>query len=103
MLQNMAGVLLKPAGLLQGISTTATSNRNTAAGVETRNPVGVHAWEGTQWLLRECNRDTRHAYIDAFLTCSCTVSDCGPVSRRGTGGQGLGSQQLVRRMGLMLE
>lgn len=75
---------------IKDILSVAKSNRHTAAGVETRNPVGIHAWEGTQWLLREPDRDTRHAYIDAFLTwlrLETTQDDtrarCGPV--KGTG------------------
>ncbi|KAF7131287.1 hypothetical protein CNMCM5793_004401 [Aspergillus hiratsukae] len=75
---------------IKDILSVAKSNRHTAAGVETRNPVGIHAWEGTQWLLREPDRDTRHAYIDAFLTWlrfettqDDTRARCGPV--KGTG------------------
>lgn len=37
------------------------------AGVETRNRVGMQAWEGTQWLLRDPDRQVRHAYVDALL------------------------------------
>ncbi|KAJ5626195.1 hypothetical protein N7510_002504 [Penicillium lagena] len=39
-----------------------------AAGVESRNPVGIHVWEGTQGLLRDSDREVRHAYADAFLS-----------------------------------
>ncbi|KAJ5106046.1 hypothetical protein NUU61_003393 [Penicillium alfredii] len=38
------------------------------AGVESRNPVGIHVWEGTQGLLRDSNRDVRYAYADALLS-----------------------------------
>ncbi|GAQ04079.1 protein efr3 [Aspergillus lentulus] len=76
---------------IKDILSVANSNRHTAAGVETRNPVGIHAWEGTQWLLRESDRDTRHAYIDAFLTwlsLETTQDDIratsGPVKGAGT-------------------
>lgn len=33
-----------------------------------RNRVGVHVWEGTQWLLRDEDRRVRRAYVDALLT-----------------------------------
>ncbi|RHZ45440.1 uncharacterized protein CDV56_104044 [Aspergillus thermomutatus] len=76
---------------IKDILSVANSNRRTAAGVETRNPVGIHAWEGTQWLLREPDRETRHAYIDAFLTwltLETTQDDtrarCGPLKGTGT-------------------
>ncbi|RAH65517.1 uncharacterized protein BO66DRAFT_474923 [Aspergillus aculeatinus CBS 121060] len=39
-----------------------------AAGAETRNKVGIHVWEGTQWLLQESQNEVRYAYADAFLT-----------------------------------
>lgn len=39
-----------------------------AAASESRNPVGIHVWEGTQGLLRDPDREVRHAYADAFLT-----------------------------------
>ncbi|GIK01814.1 plasma membrane localization protein [Aspergillus viridinutans] len=75
---------------IKDILSVANSNRYTAAGVETRNPVGIHAWEGTQWLLREPDRDTRRAYIDAlltWLTLETTQDDIRATSRpvKGTG------------------
>lgn len=39
-----------------------------AAGVESRDHIGVDAWEGTQWLLRAPERNVRSAYADAFLS-----------------------------------
>ncbi|OJJ44371.1 hypothetical protein ASPZODRAFT_72010 [Penicilliopsis zonata CBS 506.65] len=39
-----------------------------AAGVETRNRVGIHVWEGTHWLLRDPDQTVRYAYADAFLS-----------------------------------
>ncbi|KAJ5135043.1 uncharacterized protein N7515_004321 [Penicillium bovifimosum] len=41
--------------------------RATVSGAESRNPVGIHVWEGTQVLLRDADRDVRYAYTDAFL------------------------------------
>lgn len=35
---------------------------------ETRNQVGIHVWEGTHGLLRDSDREVRHAYADAFLS-----------------------------------
>ena len=39
-----------------------------AAGVESRDRIGIDAWDGTQWLLRAPERDVRYAYADAFLS-----------------------------------
>ncbi|KAJ6112226.1 hypothetical protein N7523_008287 [Penicillium sp. IBT 18751x] len=39
-----------------------------AAASESRNPVGIHVWEGTQELLRDPDHEVRHAYAEAFLT-----------------------------------
>lgn len=35
---------------------------------EARNAVSVHVWEGTQWLLRDEDREVRRAYVGALLT-----------------------------------
>lgn len=40
----------------------------TGAAVEARSRVGVQVWEGTQWLLRDEDREVRIAYVDALLT-----------------------------------
>ncbi|KAJ5404743.1 hypothetical protein N7465_006027 [Penicillium sp. CMV-2018d] len=40
----------------------------TMSGAESRQPVGIHVWEGTQVLLRDPDRDVRYAYTDAFLS-----------------------------------
>lgn len=40
----------------------------TMSGAESRHPVGIHVWEGTQGLVRDADRDVRHAYADAFLS-----------------------------------
>ncbi|KAJ9482868.1 hypothetical protein VN97_g10551 [Penicillium thymicola] len=40
----------------------------TMSGAESRQPVGIHVWEGTQVLLRDPDRDVRYAYADAFLS-----------------------------------
>ncbi|KAJ5561282.1 hypothetical protein N7535_004252 [Penicillium sp. DV-2018c] len=42
--------------------------KSTKFGAESRHPVGIHVWEGTQVLLRDADRDVRYAYVDAFLT-----------------------------------
>lgn len=42
--------------------------KNSASKSETRNPVGIHVWEGTQGLLRDSDREVRYAYADAFLS-----------------------------------
>ncbi|RAL09047.1 uncharacterized protein BO97DRAFT_407942 [Aspergillus homomorphus CBS 101889] len=39
-----------------------------AAGAEARDKVGIHVWQGTQWLLQESHNEVRYAYADAFLT-----------------------------------
>lgn len=40
----------------------------TGAAAESRSRVGVQVWEGTQWLLRDEDREVRAAYVDALLT-----------------------------------
>ncbi|KAJ5360955.1 hypothetical protein N7517_010146 [Penicillium concentricum] len=40
----------------------------TMSGAESRHPVGIQVWEGTQILLRDVDRDVRYAYTDAFLS-----------------------------------
>ncbi|CAI7625266.1 unnamed protein product [Penicillium glandicola] len=40
----------------------------TVSGTESRHPVGIHVWEGTQVLLRDADRDVRYAYTDALLS-----------------------------------
>ena len=40
----------------------------TGAATEARSRVGVQVWEGTQWLLRDEDREVRLAYCDALLT-----------------------------------
>ncbi|KAJ5950174.1 uncharacterized protein N7479_008587 [Penicillium vulpinum] len=40
----------------------------TMSGAESRHPVGIHVWEGTQVLLRDVDRDVRYAYTDALLS-----------------------------------
>ncbi|RMZ81532.1 hypothetical protein DV737_g2505, partial [Chaetothyriales sp. CBS 132003] len=55
---------------VKGILVRANSGR-TAGGVtttETRSRVGVHAWDGTQWLLKDSDSEVRLAYVDALLT-----------------------------------
>ncbi|KAL4915810.1 hypothetical protein BDW62DRAFT_187669 [Aspergillus aurantiobrunneus] len=53
---------------IKNILLVANSQRpTTSAGVESRNPVGIHVWEGTQWLLRDNQREVRCAYVDAIL------------------------------------
>ncbi|KAK2867870.1 hypothetical protein FQN49_003386 [Arthroderma sp. PD_2] len=37
------------------------------AGTDSRHRVPVQAWEGSQWLLRDSDRDVKHAYVEAFL------------------------------------
>ncbi len=38
------------------------------AAAEARSRVGVQVWEGTQWLLRDEDREVRCAYVDSLLT-----------------------------------
>lgn len=40
----------------------------TTSAAESRHPVGIHVWEGTQGLIRDADRDVRYAYTDAFLS-----------------------------------
>jgi hypothetical protein len=41
---------------------------STGAGIVSRNPVGIQVWEGTQWLLRDSDRQVQIAYVDALLS-----------------------------------
>ncbi|KAL3482229.1 hypothetical protein BJX99DRAFT_217568 [Aspergillus californicus] len=53
---------------IKNILLVANSQRPTAsAGVESRNPVGIHVWEGTHWLLQDPEKEVRYAYVDALL------------------------------------
>ena len=49
------------------INANMRSSGNIAA-ASGRNRVGVHVWEGTQWLIRDEDRRVRRAYTDAVLT-----------------------------------
>ncbi|PYI07929.1 hypothetical protein BO78DRAFT_82114 [Aspergillus sclerotiicarbonarius CBS 121057] len=54
---------------IKNILLVANSRKPAAvAGVESRNHVGIHVWEGTQWLLQERQGDVRYAYADALLS-----------------------------------
>ncbi|PWY87509.1 hypothetical protein BO70DRAFT_332423 [Aspergillus heteromorphus CBS 117.55] len=54
---------------IKNVLLVANSRRQVAvAGVESRNPVGIHVWEGTQWLLQERQSNVRIAYANALLT-----------------------------------
>ncbi|KAL4974030.1 protein efr3 [Aspergillus desertorum] len=53
---------------IKNILLVANSQRHmTSAGVDSRNPVGIHVWEGTHWLLQDPQQDVRYAYVDALL------------------------------------
>ncbi|KAM5431860.1 plasma membrane localization protein [Microsporum canis] len=48
--------------------TTGAAVGNAAgAATDSRHRVPVQAWEGSQWLLRDADREVRHAYVDALL------------------------------------
>jgi protein EFR3 len=54
---------------VKDILVTANFRKSTTgAAAEARSRVGVQVWEGTQWLLRDEDRDVRYAYVDALLT-----------------------------------
>ncbi|KAL2818887.1 hypothetical protein BJX63DRAFT_439592 [Aspergillus granulosus] len=53
---------------IKNIMLVANSQRPIASsGVESRNPVGIHVWEGTHWLLQDSDKEVRYAYVDALL------------------------------------
>ncbi|KAL4866789.1 protein efr3 [Aspergillus spectabilis] len=53
---------------IKNILLVANSQRPMASvGVESRNPVGIHVWEGTHWLLQDSEKEVRYAYVDALL------------------------------------
>ena len=54
---------------IKDILVTANFRRTTTgASAEARSRVGVQVWEGTQWLIRDEDRQVRYAYVDALLT-----------------------------------
>ncbi|KAL5336146.1 protein efr3 [Aspergillus crustosus] len=53
---------------IKNILLVANSQRPMgSAGVDSRNPVGIHVWEGTHWLLQDSDKEVRYAYVDALL------------------------------------
>lgn len=55
--------------VIKEILIRANSRRNpSGALIEARARVGVQVWEGTQWLLKDEDREVRFAYIDSLLT-----------------------------------
>lgn len=55
--------------IIKDILYRANSRRGPAgAPIEARARVGVQVWEGTQWLLKDEEKEVRVAYIDALLT-----------------------------------
>ena len=54
---------------INGVLVVANLKGSTSgAAASGRNRVGVHVWEGTQWLIRDDDRRVRRAYVDALLT-----------------------------------
>ncbi|KIX01967.1 uncharacterized protein Z518_07906 [Rhinocladiella mackenziei CBS 650.93] len=55
--------------VIKEILIRANSRRSaTGAPIEARARVGVQVWEGTQWLLKDEEREVRFAYVDALIT-----------------------------------
>ncbi|KAK0827470.1 plasma membrane localization protein [Friedmanniomyces endolithicus] len=56
--------------LVRDIVKVANSSRvQTSNGLaDSRNPIHITIWEGTQWLLRDPDADVRLAYADALIT-----------------------------------
>ncbi|KAK4541389.1 hypothetical protein LTR36_007990 [Oleoguttula mirabilis] len=46
----------------------STRSQNSGGVSESRNPVSIATWEGTQWLLRDPCAEVRKAYADALIT-----------------------------------
>ncbi|OQN97531.1 hypothetical protein B0A48_16684 [Cryoendolithus antarcticus] len=55
---------------VRDVLIVANSSRSRAAGgvAESRSPVSISTWEGTQWLLRDPSPAVRRAYVDALCT-----------------------------------
>lgn len=55
---------------VKDIIHVANSNRAVAVGgvADSRNPIPILTWEGTQWLLRDPAASVRRAYVDALTT-----------------------------------
>ncbi|KAL2439000.1 Protein EFR3 [Exophiala dermatitidis] len=55
--------------VIKQILIRANNRRNSTSGaIEARARVGVQVWEGTQWLLKDEEKDVRMAYVDALVT-----------------------------------
>ncbi|EHY52432.1 Protein EFR3 [Exophiala dermatitidis] len=55
--------------VIKQILVRANNRRNSTSGaIEARARVGVQVWEGTQWLLKDEEKDVRMAYVDALVT-----------------------------------
>lgn len=55
--------------VIKKILLRANSRHSSTGGtIEARARVGVQVWEGTQWLLKDEEKDVRIAYVDALLT-----------------------------------
>ncbi|KIW25126.1 uncharacterized protein PV07_10790 [Cladophialophora immunda] len=54
--------------VIKEILVRANSRRSAmGAPIEARARVGVQVWEGTQWLLKDEDKEVRFAYVDALL------------------------------------
>ena len=55
---------------VKDIMKVANSSRAFSAGgvADSRNPIPISIWEGTQWLLRDPSSGVRKAYVDTFDT-----------------------------------
>ncbi|KIW45461.1 uncharacterized protein PV06_03852 [Exophiala oligosperma] len=55
--------------VIQAILIRANSKRSVTGGpIEARARVGVQVWEGTQWLLKDEEKEVRFAYVEGLLT-----------------------------------
>ncbi|KAF2797277.1 hypothetical protein K505DRAFT_358559 [Melanomma pulvis-pyrius CBS 109.77] len=60
---------LTALGAVKNIIKTANTRRPDGSSASvSRSSVGVSAWEGTQWLLRDPSGKVRKAYVDALTT-----------------------------------
>ncbi|KAJ9499295.1 plasma membrane localization protein [Exophiala xenobiotica] len=94
------------ARVIKDILIRANSKRSATGGpMEARARVGVQVWEGTQWLLKDEEREVRFAYVDALLTwlkLETNKSDTllpkdGPRKQASSKKQGLGETNLAKR------
>ena len=69
------------------LHVASLKNSVASGGGDSRKPVGIYVWEGTQWLLSDSDRNVRYAYADAFLTWLKLETSKNDLLIKDTGGE----------------